>query len=446
MAISKNLIVTIRNDKAKPEDKMFIYRNDTGVDVYIEINNLGYTVSRSDNKAFITSAKAFYKTPSGNVIQYPKPLDIINGKKIKFSFTNEITPTMQEIGEYELQFQLFDNAGGRVTVPSYYFYVKEPMGQTTLDDNSVVGLAIVGDSIISVTGEEILFDMENGYIKTEWVSGDLITANRLNNMENGIYTAIEEINAIKENGLGNDGECIYISDVPSTVAIGGIPLNYTTDGITFNDFIYDLLHPYAKPAISLTASPNTSLYEKGYVVPKITFTAKANKGSKNISQIAISKNSAIVELLDFDPTYTENPTIYHVVNNATSNISVSSYVTDGDSRVNSSTININFIDPIYIGTVNTETPTQEDVKAMTKRIVNPSNQSYTFTMTNKRMCISVPNGWNIKTIIDPNGFNITGSFSVVNVSVLCLDGVIRAYKTYVSNVNSQTNFTVKFNI
>ena len=446
MAISKNLIVTIRNDRAKPEDKMFIYRNDTGVDVYIEISNLGYTVSRSDNKAFITSAKAFYKTPSGNVIQYPKPLDIINGKKIKFSFTNEITPTMQEIGEYELQFQLFDNAGGRVTVPSYYFYVKEPMGQTTLDDNSVVGLAIVGDSIIAVTGEEILFDMENGYIKTEWVSGDLITANRLNNMENGIYTAIEEINAIKENGLGNDGECIYISDVPSTVAVGGIPLNYTTDGITFNDFIYDLLHPYAKPSISLTASPNTSLYEKGYVVPKITFTAKANKGSKNISQIAISKNSAVVELLDFDPTYTENPTIYHVVNNATSNISVSSYVTDGDSRVNSSTININFINPIYIGTVNTETPTQEDIKAMSKRIVNPSNQSYTFTMTNKRMCISVPSNWNIKTIIDPNGFNITGSFSVVNVSVLCLDGVIRAYKTYVSNVNSQTNFTVKFNI
>ena len=243
MAISKNLIVTIRNDRAKPEDKMFIYRNDTGVDVYIEISNLGYTVSRSDNKAFITSAKAFYKTPSGNVIQYPKPLDIINGKKIKFSFTNEITPTMQEIGEYELQFQLFDNAGGRVTVPSYYFYVKEPMGQTTLDDNSVVGLAIVGDSIIAVTGEEILFDMENGYIKTEWVSGDLITANRLNNMENGIYTAIEEINSIKENGLGNNEECIYISDVPSTVAVGGIPLNYTTDGITFNDFIYDLLHP-----------------------------------------------------------------------------------------------------------------------------------------------------------------------------------------------------------
>lgn len=446
MAISKDLVVTIKSDKAKPEDKMFIYRNDNNIDVYIEISNLGYTVSKS-NKPFITSAKAFYKTPGGTVIQYPRPLEIVNGKKIKFSFTEEITPTMQEIGEYELQFQLFDNTGGRITVPPYYFYVKEPMGQTGIDDNAVVGLAIVGDSLLPMSDDdEILFVMEDGYIKTTWASGDLITANKLNNMENGIHTAIEEINAIKENGLGNDGECIYISDVPSTVAVGGIPLNYTTDGITFNDFIYDLLHPYAKPSISLTASPNTSLYEKGYVVPKITFTAKANKGSKNISQIAISKNSAIVELLDFDPTYTENPTIYHVVNNATSNISVSSYVTDGDSRVNSNTININFINPIYIGTVNTETPTQEDIKAMSKRIVNPSNQSYTFTMTNKRMCISVPSDWNIKTIIDPNGFNITGSFSVVNVSVLCLDGVIRAYKTYVSNVNSQTNFTVKFNI
>ena len=83
---------------------------------------------------------------------------------------------------------------------------------------------------------------------------------------------------------------------------------------------------------------------------------------------------------------------------------------------------------------------------MTKRVVNPSNQSYSFTMLNKRMCISVPSSWTIKTIVDQNGFDITNSFTTINVNITCLDGVTRAYKTYISNVNTQNNFTVKFNI
>ena len=454
MAISKDLVVTIKSDKAKPEDKMFIYRNDNNIDVYIEISNLGYTVSKS-NKPFITSAKAFYKTPRGTVIQYPRPLEIVNGKKIKFSFTEEITPTMQEIGEYELQFQLFDNTGGRITVPPYYFYVKEPMGQTGIDDNAVVGLAIVGDSLLPMSDDdEILFVMEDGYIKTTWVNGDLITANKLNNIENGIHTAIEEINYIKENGIigggGNDSdiaeECIYSSDVPSTVAVGGIPLNYTTTGITFNDFIYDLLHPYVKPTITFSVSPTTVVYEQGYTIPKLTFTANAKRGSKSITQIAINKNDAVVELSDFDEGYMGNPNLYHSVNNVKTPIKIYAYATDGDNRVNSNTINISFINPIYIGIVDSDKPTQTQIKAMTKRVVNPSNQSYNFTMLNKRMCISVPSNWTIKTIVDQNGFDITNSFTTINVNITCLDGVTRAYKTYISNVNTQNNFTVKFNI
>ena len=449
MAISKDLVVTIKNDKAKPEDKMFIYRNDNNIDVYIEISNLGYTVSKSD-KPFITSAKAFYKTPGGTVIQYPRLLEIVNGKKIKFSFTEEITPTMQEIGEYELQFQLFDNTGGRITVPPYYFYVKEPMGQTGIDDNAIVGLAIVGDSFLPMSDDdEILFVMEDGYIKTTWVSGDLITANRLNNMENGIHTAIEEINYIKENGITGGGiteECIYSSDVPSTVAVGGIPLNYTTTGITFNDFIYDLLHPYVKPTITFSVSPTTVVYEQGYTIPKLTFTANAKKGSKSITQIAINKNDAVVELSDFDEGYMGNPNLCHSVDNVKKSIKIYAYVTDGDNIVNSNTINISFIHPIYIGVVDSDKPTQTQIKAMTKRVVNPSNQSYDFTMLNKRMCISVPSNWKIKTIVDQNGFDITNSFTTINVNITCLDGVTRAYKTYISNVNTQNNFTVKFNI
>ena len=49
MSISKTLIVNINSDKAKAKDKMYIYRNDTGVDMYIELSNLNYSFDGSKN-------------------------------------------------------------------------------------------------------------------------------------------------------------------------------------------------------------------------------------------------------------------------------------------------------------------------------------------------------------------------------------------------------------
>ena len=53
---------------------------------------------------------------------------------------------------------------------------------------------------------------------------------------------------------------------------------------------------------------------------------------------------------------------------------------------------------------------EEEIKNMTKKIVNVSSQSFTYNIDTKRMCIAVPSGWNLKSVIDPNNFNITSSF------------------------------------
>ena len=82
---------------------------------------------------------------------------------------------------------------------------------------------------------------------------------------------------------------------------------------------------------------------------------------------------------------------------------------------------------------------------MTKRLVTPSSQSFSYTVNNKRMCICVPNNWTINSIIDPNNFNITSSFKQSNININCLDGTIQSYKLYLSEPTSQTSFTVKFN-
>ena len=103
MAISKPLIVSINQDKTRPNEKMFIYRNDIGVDMYIELTNLTYKFDGSKNFKF---ANALFKTPS-DIVYTVNNLSIIDGK-IKFSFDEEVVSHIQEIGKYELQFQVFD--------------------------------------------------------------------------------------------------------------------------------------------------------------------------------------------------------------------------------------------------------------------------------------------------------------------------------------------------
>ena len=128
MAISKPLIVSINQDKTRPNEKMFIYRNDIGVDMYIELTNLTYKFDGSKNFKF---ANALFKTPS-DIVYTVNNLSIIDGK-IKFSFDEEVVSHIQEIGKYELQFQVFDIDKNRLTIPSYYFEVREPLGNTRID-------------------------------------------------------------------------------------------------------------------------------------------------------------------------------------------------------------------------------------------------------------------------------------------------------------------------
>lgn len=419
MSISRTLVVSINKDKAKAKDKMYIYRNDVGVDMYIELSNLTYNFDGGKNN--FKFANSLFKTPSG-VIHTVNKLAIVN-KRIRFSFTPEIVSLIQEIGSYELQFQLFDLEGNRLTIPSYFFEVKEPLGNTELDND----LAIVDEAVTDysyIGGEEELFAVQDGYIKVDWKPGDIITSARMNNIERGISLALS----------GEDDEgVLYSSDKPTTIEIGGIPLGYTNSGISIVKLIDDMLHPYKKPSISLSINPSTTFFELGSVA-SFTANVSVNKGSNDISEIVLMKDSAVLA--------TSKNNISYKLSNISSDTTIKSYVNDKTNIVNSNNINIKFINPIYIGS--TSSIGASDIKAMKKRVVNVGNQIFEYTVTNKRMCIAVPSEWVLKNIVDNNGFDITPSFTRTIVNLYCLDNTLRAYTVYYSEPTSQNKFKVEF--
>ena len=419
MAISKPLIVSINQDKTRPNEKMFIYRNDIGVDMYIELTNLTYKFDGSKNFKF---ANALFKTPS-DIVYTVNNLSVIDGK-IKFSFNEEVVSHIQEIGKYELQFQIFDVDKNRLTIPSYYFDVKEPLGNTQVNfEEGVIDFAHVDYSYITEDTNVALFAVEDGYIKTNWQTGDLITSERMNNIEDGISMA-----------LSKEANVTYISDKPSTVAIGGLPLGYTSDGISIVELIDNMLHPYKAPSISLSITPSNTLYELGATISSLTLKATITQGSNDITSLVFLKDGSPL------PS-TSNPTLTQ--SNIRNNVTYSAYVSDNINRINSNSINIKFINPIYIGSLSEVNST--NIKAMTKKIVNVSSQSYTYTINNKKMCIAFPSGWTLRNIIDPNGFDITQSFTKETINIYCLDGNSKPYTVYSSEFTSQSSFTVKFN-
>ena len=421
MAISKPLIVSINQDKTRPNEKMFIYRNDIGVDMYIELTNLTYKFDGSKNFKF---ANALFKTPS-DIVYTVNNLSVIDGK-IKFSFNEEVVSHIQERGRYELQFQIFDVDKNRLTIPSYYFDVKEPLGNTQVNfEEGVIDFAHVDYSYITEDTNVALFAVEDGYIKTNWQTGDLITSERMNNIEDGISMA-----------LSKEANVTYISDKPSTVAIGGLPLGYTSDGISIVELIDNMLHPYKAPKVSLSITPSNTLYELGATISTLTLKATITQGSNNVTSLVFLKDGSPL------PS-TSNLELSKTETNVRTNVTYSAYVSDDVNRINSNSINIKFINPIYIGSLSEVNST--NIKAMTKKVVNVGSQSYTYTINNKKMCIAFPNGWTLRNIIDPNGFDITQSFTKETVNIYCLDGNNKPYTVYSSEFTSQSSFTVKFN-
>lgn len=239
----------------------------------------------------------------------------------------------------------------------------------------------------------------------------------------------------------------YSSDIPSTVEVGGIEKGFTTEGMTVEEILFKLLHKYVAPGISLTSSPNGGTYEIGSSVASAKLTATGRREADKIQRIRFYKNNTVVETIE-NTSNTGNVTAQYTESNITANATFKADVYDGRSTISSGNITFNFVRPMYIGSLDAgiTAPTSDQIKTMTKKIVAKSNQTNTYTVDNKRFCMACPPGWTLKQILDPNAFDITGSFAKMTVPVECLDGTTQNYTVYLSAPTSQTNFTVKFNV
>lgn len=272
----------------------------------------------------------------------------------------------------------------------------------------------------------------------------LFPVTKINNVKNEDGQTLGEVLEDKAQKIHDHD---YVSDVPSTVEVGGIEKGFTTEGMTLEEIVFKLLHKYVAPGIGFSGTPNGGTYEIGSSVPTINFTATGRREADKIQRVRIYKNNSIVKE-ELNSEITGNVVVTYTDTNLQANATYKADVYDGKNTVTSDNIGFTFVHPLYIGSLGAEIsqPTSEVIKSMTKKVVGRSNQEMTYTIDNKRFCIACPPGWTLRQILDPNQFDITSSFAKLTVPVQCLDGSSQQYNVYLSAPTSQTNFKVKFNI
>ena len=247
-------------------------------------------------------------------------------------------------------------------------------------------------------------------------------------------------------------QLVYTNTTPTVNAHGGIAAGTTFDNVPITDMLTKILYPWVAPSVSASSTPNGGTYEKGNKQTVTSIKATVTKKSARIVKVEAYDGSTLLgtkEGTDLDTINNGSGSVTFTVSvTIASNKNLQVKVTDSDNKVTSAnTGSFTFVYPYYYGVVGADvTPDAATVAGLSKLIQSKGTKSVPFTADNQKMVFATPAGNGvIKTITDPNGFNVTDTFTQSTLSITGLDGTTQSYYVYTSNgASTVSNFTMKF--
>jgi len=261
VAIYKNMDIKIIDGNAQFNEKFYVYQNDRGIELHLKLKlfntNFGSSKSRllfSDNSIFVG---ATVLKPNGDIIGVSRTrlVDDI----IRFKIDEDLTNDIDEVGFYKIQFHLYDDKDNRITIPPVTFEVKELIGITDdIPDPAVVDSAIVDFTTVVNDENSIQFIANGKYIKTEWIGGDIITASKLNKIEDALESLDNKLNEIDSNDI--KGGYYQVNSIEERNEIPEIKRREGMLCYVKNDKIYQLLNGVANENWTIFYSNSRNIY------------------------------------------------------------------------------------------------------------------------------------------------------------------------------------------
>ena len=245
---------------------------------------------------------------------------------------------------------------------------------------------------------------------------------------------------------------VFSTDILTVNALGGIAANTDLNGLTTRQILNKLLFPYVAQVVDTPSrTPGSTTLEKGNDQTITSVSVKVTKKSEAISSVALYNGSTLLAEktgteVAAGGTFTFSGLSVSV---PSTSVVLTVKVTDASGNVVSkNTAGWTFVYPYYYG-VCAEGATIDEalVEGLTKKVESKGNKSnWKFTCDNQCMVFAYPAAHgNLSKIIDPNNFDITGSFTKHSVNITGLDGTSQAYYVYVNGASTVSNFEVDFN-
>ena len=80
-----------------------------------------------------------------------------------------------------------------------------------------------------------------------------------------------------------------------------------------------------------------------------------------------------------------------------------------------------------------------------KEVTKKSNKTYSYSPNYQKIVIAYPKSYGVlKSIVDPNGFELKFSFTLTELNIVGLDGKSQPYYVYSNEASTNTDFKITF--
>lgn len=126
MPINRKIIVTVKGDISYTDDLVYVYQDDRGIRFLFDVYDFKYLFDAENNflKLYNITESSISIKNSNNELQYETQRNNLVDNYVLFEINHSMTDELLETGKYKLYLHLYNNKGGRITIPPIDFEIK----------------------------------------------------------------------------------------------------------------------------------------------------------------------------------------------------------------------------------------------------------------------------------------------------------------------------------
>lgn len=239
---------------------------------------------------------------------------------------------------------------------------------------------------------------------------------------------------------GSSEATVLTEDVTANAVVGAAPIGTTfPKGMSFTEFVKKISLKDILASFNFTAS-GSGLKKKGTSVNGSTLALVfTNLGNVPIQDIVFYHENTVLDTQPYVSGTSTYTFVFPIVITDTTTFSVA--VNQDNSYVSRKSVKFTFVNPSYIGTCSTLTPSSAEILTMVESLKEGKGGTYTQNISDARTCYAYPASMgNLTHIKDDNNFEYINSFTKTTDTI---NG--ETYNVYtLTDPVTATNFVWKF--